>query len=191
MEDIWKDIGLSSLEDQLSTRASKLGGIIGSDRSSRAFLQEFLARPFGEDKDQGHLGGCDHGSSPRHSGGHLSLPPATALRLSSAPDRLPLLKARIERREASLSDPLEAINSSVPKKRIMEDSTDISGDRRRQRMMKNRESAARSRARKQVFQSPPLRYAYCILSNYHDHHLHHLHLTPTRSDANTKLTDHI
>ncbi|KAF3440337.1 hypothetical protein FNV43_RR18621 [Rhamnella rubrinervis] len=138
-------------------------------------LQDFLARPFGNDHHHPPTSvvstSTTHDITTALYGPTTTLPPpATALSLNSRPefhflgnsDPLPPHNSHVQSdpisNVTSFSCPLEALASSsgLPsfgKKRFPESETgsgsDAGGDRRRKRMIKNRESAARSRARKQ------------------------------------------
>ncbi|XP_022880468.1 bZIP transcription factor 27-like isoform X3 [Olea europaea var. sylvestris] len=91
-----------------------------------ANFQDFLARPF--DKDHPNFG-----SPPP--------PPATLLTLNSSPDQLNFFGNSDSRRQSS--------GASGNKRLAVSDNN--SRERRDKRMMKNRESATRSRARKQAY----------------------------------------
>ncbi|XP_016200605.1 protein FD [Arachis ipaensis] len=175
MEEVWKDINLASLNDH-STRPSS-----SSSSSSAAFIfQDFLARPFtintttnsdpppspspspsplspAPPQSLTALSLCshhrpinrNHHHHPHHNPfGHPphpaapSPPSTTKLPFSSSPlfDTIP----------SSSSLPCFATANRFP-----ETSSDPAPtvDRRNKRMIKNRESAARSRARKQAYTS--------------------------------------
>ncbi|KAL0913262.1 hypothetical protein M5K25_016709 [Dendrobium thyrsiflorum] len=134
MEEIWKDMNLATLAHESQSPASVSGDTCNFFRGM--ILQDFLASAF---------------KSPPSSAvssdlPHLPLPP-TALSLSSGlcgpvgPSNLP--------HHTAASSPF----SLSAKKHLLEDapSCNAEGDRHHKRMMKNRESAARSRARKQAY----------------------------------------
>lgn len=171
MEDVWKDISLNTLQGR-SNKSREEMEPKGSFR--RMLLQEFLARPFREQQQQRSSEAPDQHTEMNMSpfGGASDPPPATILSLNSSPDQFHYLDSvglgtnplRLQPHHCcgggsnppSFMDPsppsntFEAIGSSFCKKRVPE-SLDSSGDRRHKRMIKNRESAARSRARKQVY----------------------------------------
>ncbi|KAG5623279.1 hypothetical protein H5410_008497 [Solanum commersonii] len=132
MEEVWKDINLSSLQDHTTNyskdhqhhlhdhnhQGANFGGMI---------LQDFLARPFANE------------SSPAAS----PVSATTMLNLNSVPE-LHFFDNPL--RQNSI---LHQQNVSGRKRVVPETEDNSTGDRRYQRMIKNRESAARSRARKQ------------------------------------------
>ncbi|XAR73741.1 hypothetical protein NMG60_11007812 [Bertholletia excelsa] len=144
MEEVWKDISLASLHDP--TRTGNLRG---------PTLQDFLSRPPSNNPPPTSAAGYGSPASP----------PATALRLNSGPDQFslmdasdpfhtnPILQAQPLSIMSSLNASFDALAaSSAPQalgKKRFPDANGNSGDRRHKRMIKNRESAARSRARKQ------------------------------------------
>lgn len=173
MEEVWKDINLSSLHDPPSRDDPSM------TRFEGMILQDFLARPF-----------FDHKESPPHHHRHqvtpaasarygsptppppLPPPPATMLTLNSVTDfhflgnsdvlkKNPILHPHQHISNAAGCSPInvsfDAFDTCSPpivnangKKRCPEPpSINNSSDRRHKRMIKNRESAARSRARKQ------------------------------------------
>ncbi|XP_019177434.1 PREDICTED: bZIP transcription factor 27-like [Ipomoea nil] len=132
MEEVWKDINLSSLHHHSSAAA----GIN---------FQDFLARPFAKDQPPS--------AAPI---------PDTMLNLNSVVPDLHFLQPPPEG-SVSGTTSFEALASSASAgfnianglaarncSRLV-NSDDNSGDRRHKRMIKNRESAARSRARKQAY----------------------------------------
>ncbi|CAL5418488.1 unnamed protein product [Camellia sinensis] len=140
MEEVWKDISLSSLQHTYNC-------------THQLNFQDFL--PPSTTKDPPPPTRVYEPSSARSGGptafGPLAPPPATVLSLSSGgSDELfcGLEKSDRTRSHPQLQshtygrNPLEAL----VKKRVNEDS-----DRRHKRLMKNRESADRSRARKQAY----------------------------------------
>ncbi|KAJ9186421.1 hypothetical protein P3X46_001994 [Hevea brasiliensis] len=157
MEDVWKDINLTCLQEcPSSTNHTALPpGMI---------LQDFLARPF--NKDPPTEPSSDRGTDFLNS---LATRPATMLSLNSGSDFEILESGTVPRRPnpqlhsharvdtpsfgSWLISPFDALGSSsvfpsICQKRLQETHNN-STDRRHKRMMKNRESAARSRARKQ------------------------------------------
>ncbi|KAF2324720.1 hypothetical protein GH714_016482 [Hevea brasiliensis] len=157
MEDVWKDINLTCLQECPSStnHAALPPGMI---------LQDFLARPF--NKDPPTEPSSDRGTDFLNS---LATRPATMLSLNSGSDFEILESGTVPRRPnpqlhsharvdtpsfgSWLISPFDALGSSsvfpsICQKRLQETHNN-STDRRHKRMMKNRESAARSRARKQ------------------------------------------
>ncbi|XP_006340944.1 protein FD [Solanum tuberosum] len=136
MEEVWKDINLSSLQDHTTNyskdhqhhlhdhnhQGANFGGMI---------LQEFLARPFANE------------SSPAAAASPVSA--TTMLNLNSVPE-LHFFDNPL-RQNSILHQP----NVSGRKRVVPETEDNSTGDRRNQRMIKNRESASRSRARKQAY----------------------------------------
>ncbi|KOM28102.1 hypothetical protein LR48_Vigan499s004600 [Vigna angularis] len=146
MEEVWKDINLATLNDQVTRSAtthSNLGGVI---------LQDFLARPFTMDPPNTILSS----QTPSLYGAPSSPAPPllTALSLSSHPH------LHFDPHTQKPSHPhhppppsnhscfTTPTTASLGAKRFAEPDCNL-GDRRNKRMIKNRESAARSRARKQ------------------------------------------
>nr|GMC94881.1 protein FD-like [Ipomoea batatas]GMC96910.1 protein FD-like [Ipomoea batatas] len=143
MEDVWKDINLSSLYDHRFNHDPNLQGM---------GLHDFLGRPFAKD------------TPPRPAPSPATPPPpqaTTRLNLNSVPEfhfcgtvqnsglqppRGPVSpKASFE----GLASSPAGSNGSGRKR--AHNSGNSSGDHRHKRMIKNRESAARSRARKQAY----------------------------------------
>ncbi|MBA0715607.1 hypothetical protein Golax_014497 [Gossypium laxum] len=159
MEEVWKEINLASLHDNSSSREGL------NPHNPHFILQDFLARPFSKDPPANRVsanGDTTFLVSPPPP------PPATLLSLNSGPgfdfldNSCPLRsKPRLQMQNNPISDlsnmncPFEALASPsglacFDKKRF-QDPDNNSGDRRHKRMIKNRESAARSRARKQAY----------------------------------------
>ncbi|CAL5373440.1 unnamed protein product [Camellia sinensis] len=158
MDEVWNDITLASLHDPPTLRDDPT-----RDTHFRSLtFQDFLGRPVNKNPPARISGGDGSPASP---------PSTTSLNLNSLPDQLNLLSSNesdpmranyggLESRpvssEASLNVLFDALASSssslqaLGKKRFPE-SESSSGDRRHKRMIKNRESAARSRARKQAY----------------------------------------
>ncbi|GAA0166886.1 basic leucine zipper transcription factor [Lithospermum erythrorhizon] len=147
MEEVWKDINLSSLQDHLTSkddpRATSFCGMT---------FQDFLARPFRTDNP------ISAGSAP-----NSSMPSATMLTLNSAQEihflqhydplkHNPFLQNQtihqISQHQVPFDHPFVSASGSIPigRKRFPESDHNNSSDRRHKKMIKNRESAARSRA---------------------------------------------
>ncbi|KAI8028904.1 Protein FD [Camellia lanceoleosa] len=173
MEEVWKDISLASLHDRPSINDSITAAAAFSGGLT---FQDFLSRPLGKNPPPTAVAGGGGFGSPAAS------PPAIGLSLNSGPDRLSLLgncdenpfstNSMLQDRPISNNIVSPSLNvmsfdglasSSLGKKRFSESDSN-SGDRRHKRMIKNRESAARSRARKQeclsLSLSPRYRCAY-------------------------------
>ncbi|CAA2975940.1 FD isoform X2 [Olea europaea subsp. europaea] len=143
MEEVWDDINLASLND----KPPDFRGMI---------LQDFLARPC-SNKDSVAAAIVTSGfASPAPPPPPPPPPPTTMLTLNSIPERFHFLGNSDPLNQTSHSQP-QTVSSSCcvtvasyhGKKRLTEPDSDFAGDRRHKRMIKNRESAARSRARKQ------------------------------------------
>ncbi|XP_052196448.1 protein FD [Diospyros lotus] len=139
MEEVWKDISLPSVDRPAACNAGLRG----------LTFQDFFSRPLGKNSPPAAV--------PAGYSSPLS-PPATALSLNSGPEPFNLLTNTHPLRETPiLPDPPISNVFSVPdpglpafgKKSVPEH--DDNSDRRHKRMIKNRESAARSRARKQAY----------------------------------------
>ncbi|KAL6959904.1 hypothetical protein U1Q18_040054 [Sarracenia purpurea var. burkii] len=163
MEEVWNDVSLSSLRDRPSSlHPTTTSG--GATLRGLTFL-DFLSRPLAKTPPPPTVPAVAFASPPS--------PPLVALTLNSGPDdhfdlltsnpvgvNPPPMKNSLRRAPpistaSSLNAPFDALASpsSLPelgKKRIPESDLN-SGDRRSKRMIKNRESAARSRARKQEY----------------------------------------
>ena len=154
MEEVWEDINLASLNDHNTLLTSTNNPNFGN-----TVLQDFLARPFTRESQTPSL----VSSSPIHC--PVPSQPATVLSLGSGPEfhcHFNSLTPRNSQFLPSLSngsfngasfESLACDSSSLPSfannKRSAE-SDSSPEDRRHKRMIKNRESAARSRARKQA-----------------------------------------
>ncbi|CAJ1930504.1 unnamed protein product [Sphenostylis stenocarpa] len=145
MEEVWKDINLATLNEQVTrptTTQSNLGGVI---------LQDFLARPFTIDPPNTIL--SSQTPSLYCSPSSPAPPLLTALSLSSHPHLyFDPLTPKPSHPHHPLPSTLSSFTTPPPTslgaKRFAEPDCNL-GDRRNKRMIKNRESAARSRARKQ------------------------------------------
>ncbi|KAE8707145.1 Protein FD [Hibiscus syriacus] len=151
MEEVWNDINLASLHDHSSREAFSVNS------NPHIALQDFLARPLTNDPPTNRANSMLYGC-PRP-------PPATVLSLNSDPgfdflDNVDPLKSTSRLQTSPISTvhtfncPFEALahSSSLASfgKRVQE-ADNSNSDRRHKRMIKNRESAARSRARKQAY----------------------------------------
>ncbi|KAH7848467.1 hypothetical protein Vadar_003082 [Vaccinium darrowii] len=154
MEEVWNDITLASLQDHHHHRHSTTDNNPDTTTTFHGHtLLDFLSNknPPPQPPPQPIHGGY---------GSPTSSPAAVALRLNSGPDdhqfdsilQGPVLRP-ISDASSCLDVSFEGLASSLPclgRKRVPE-SDHNSGDRRHKRMIKNRESAARSRARKQAY----------------------------------------
>ncbi|KAK6922552.1 hypothetical protein RJ641_010856 [Dillenia turbinata] len=173
MEEVWKDINLASLQDN-PTRGHHHQDIIShiptsqNHRNSQnanfrgMILQDFLARPSNIDPPTSLVS-----SSTTNSSAVYGDSPATVLSLNSIGEfhflENPLRTQKPVSNVTGLSGGFEALANSSSglscfgRKRFSESDSNGS-DRRHKRMIKNRESAARSRARKQESLCPFLFY---------------------------------
>ncbi|KAI7755599.1 hypothetical protein M8C21_029305 [Ambrosia artemisiifolia] len=138
MEEVWKDINLSTTNNPTTTVKGYHGFI----------LQDFLAKPFSSNDIPTSV------SSPP-----LPQPPVL-LTLDSGPVQLDYVKEDQTPNVCSLNGPFEQVLGSADSSsvghniggmRVLPAGDGAGGDRRHKRMIKNRESAARSRARKQAY----------------------------------------
>ncbi|XVF18066.1 hypothetical protein REPUB_Repub10bG0179700 [Reevesia pubescens] len=161
MEDVWKDINLASLHDHSSREGLSLNK---NPNKPHFILQDFLARPSNKDPSPNRSVSTNGETTTLY--GSPVPPPATVLSLNSGPifdllDNLDPLRSNSRLQSSTISNlstfncPLEALASSSSLasfgKKKVQNSDSSSGDRRHKRMIKNRESAARSRARKQAY----------------------------------------
>ncbi|XP_070052284.1 protein FD [Nicotiana tomentosiformis] len=157
MEEVWKDINLSSLNDH-TTSSSRDHILDPQENTSNStnfggmILQDFLARPFANNPQTAAKGYVSPAPPP---------PPAvTVLTLNSGPGlhffgNLRQNSSSQQQKATISSRSFEALASPVGgntngRKRCGE-SENNSSDQKNKRMIKNRESAARSRARKQAY----------------------------------------
>ncbi|KAK9067553.1 hypothetical protein SSX86_011664 [Deinandra increscens subsp. villosa] len=130
MEEVWKDINLSATNHRdASVKAVGYRGFI---------LQDFLAKPFSSNDTPSTA------VSPPGYGSPSSppLPPPMLLNLNSGPDQMNFL-TEDQALDVPASGLLGSNNGNGGRMRMFPAS---GGDRRHKRMIKNRESAARSRA---------------------------------------------
>ncbi|KAG9131025.1 hypothetical protein Leryth_006795 [Lithospermum erythrorhizon] len=135
MEEVWKDINLASLQHDHHNPSRGLT------------FQDFLARPFSNDPPNSTISARFNSPAP---------PPGTMLTLNSVPE-LNYFGGNFDppRHNPQQSLPFNSFGAASgfqnanDKKRFPEFGNTV--DRRNKRMIKNRESAARSRARKQAY----------------------------------------
>ena len=179
MEEVWKDINLSTLSESTTTTGPPPPIRIRHQPTSSAanyrsmIFQDFLGRPFCNDPSPTTMVSTQAPATlyGPATGSSLPPPPVTALSLNSGPEfHFPdnsstdpfrpnshhhLQSTNPISNISSFTSPFESLGSSsnlfqsFGKKRFPNSSDNASGDRRHKRMIKNRESAARSRARKQ------------------------------------------
>nr|XP_024924135.2 bZIP transcription factor 27-like [Ziziphus jujuba var. spinosa]XP_048332232.1 bZIP transcription factor 27-like [Ziziphus jujuba var. spinosa] len=152
MEEVWKDITLASLHDHHST-------------STSTTLQEFLATPFHKDPSSDPSScACEIsflGALPPPPAGIMSLNNSGSgfecrfLESNTCAGSLQPTPQLQTATMAPLVVALDTLRSSsvcpTDSKKRPQENGDNSTDRRHKRMIKNRESAARSRARKQAY----------------------------------------
>lgn len=177
---MWKDINMSSLNEQ-NTRRSMIMSTRDSSTFGGVILQDFLARPksidhhYSSNNSSSSVPSDQNPSFYCHTVSTAPPPLVTALSLNSRPDHFPF-DPLITLNKNNNSHPLlqQQRNITAPKvshvvnpspfdpsvgvvsnaftcfgKRFGEPPDVSPGERRNKRMIKNRESAARSRARKQ------------------------------------------
>ncbi|XP_010266024.1 PREDICTED: bZIP transcription factor 27-like [Nelumbo nucifera] len=178
MEEVWKDINLTSLNDHpaaaTGTRESTLPKGTETDTTNLRgmIFQDFLARPFNTTDPPTSVVSVNPTTSSDVTAFASPPPrPPTVLSLNSGPefhylDNTDSLRPHSQLYGSgnaaatpfflpSLNAPFDSFGSSstfspLCRKRVP-DTEENSGDRRHKRMLKNRESAARSRARKQAY----------------------------------------
>ncbi|XP_076898740.1 protein FD-like [Bidens hawaiensis] len=145
MEEVWKDINLSTTTTDHHTATAGKG-------SYRGFiLQDFLAKPFSSNDTPTTVSSSGYGSpSPPPP------PPPQLLKLNSGPDQTRSvcpLDVPFDQVLASANSSSGLLGTNIGGMRILPptDRAAAGGDRRHKRMIKNRESAVRSRARKQAY----------------------------------------
>ncbi|XP_075105599.1 protein FD-like [Nicotiana tabacum] len=158
MEEVWKNINLSSLNDDTTTSSrdhiDPQQNISNSTNFGGMILQDFLARPFANNPKTAAKGYVPP----------IFPPPAaaavTVLTLNSGPGLHFFGNLRqnssSEQQKSISNTSFEDLASPVGgntngRKRCSESDDNNSSDQKNKRMIKNRESAARSRARKQAY----------------------------------------
>ncbi|CAH8286404.1 unnamed protein product [Eruca vesicaria subsp. sativa] len=175
MEEVWKDINLASIhhlnhhsQHPQHNHEPRFSSLNHQNQNPNSIFQDFLNGPLSQEPTRLTMGS----SSNSHTTTATSLfsssplaPPATVLSLNSGAgfefldNQAPLVTPNSNLHShnhltniSSFDTPFDALVTSTcfGKKRGQE-SNEGSGNRRHKRMIKNRESAARSRARKQEF----------------------------------------
>ncbi|CAI9282408.1 unnamed protein product [Lactuca saligna] len=154
MEEVWKDINLSTTNHPADATKGYRGFI----------LQDFLAKPFSNNDTPTTLPSPGYGSpSPPPPPPPPVSQPSMLLNLNSGPDQLNFLVDGPTRTVCPLDVPFDHVmgssnsssgllGQSIGGMRMLPETDRIGGgERRHKRMIKNRESAARSRARKQAY----------------------------------------
>ncbi|KAJ4842429.1 hypothetical protein Tsubulata_027295, partial [Turnera subulata] len=158
MEEVWNDINLASLHDHSSADQDFPMTTTPRRHSNNPnfILQDFLARPFTKDPPARLVvsAGSTRCNNSTLYGSAAEPPPppppATVLSLNSG-SGLEFLDGNCGpvKRSSHSHEVLDSYPSLHKRRAAQESDDNSSGDRRHKRMIKNRESAARSRARKQ------------------------------------------
>ncbi|OMO75491.1 hypothetical protein COLO4_26108 [Corchorus olitorius] len=158
MEEVWKDITLTSLNDHSGAT------VISNPNSNHSafpsmIFQDFLARPLNKEPPRRNSTVVSI-AEETNIFSSLEPTPGTILSLNSGSD-FQYLETTTDvdplRPNPAVMNGHGAPSFGSPTafpsfcKRRAQENNDNSGDRRHKRMMKNRESAARSRARKQAY----------------------------------------
>ncbi|KAF8101538.1 hypothetical protein N665_0204s0035 [Sinapis alba] len=166
MEDVWKDINLGSIHSRQHPQGNhepKLGSHHNhQNQNPNSIFQDFLNRPLNQEPTIPTMGSSSSNGDTTTVTALLSssplAPPATVLSLNSGAgfefldNQDPLVTPNYNLHSHNhLNTSFEALVTPTcfGKKRGQESNEEGSGNRRHKRMIKNRESAARSRARKQ------------------------------------------
>ncbi|KAG2243358.1 hypothetical protein Bca52824_094803 [Brassica carinata] len=165
MEDVWKDINLGSIHSQhpQGNHEPRFGSHNHQNQNPNSIFQDFLNRPLNQEPAIPTMGSSSSNGdtttvSALLSSSPLAPPPATVLSLNSGSgfefldnqDSLVTPNYNLHSHN-HLNTSFEALVTPTcfGEKRGQESNGEGSGNRRNKRMIKNRESAARSRARKQ------------------------------------------
>ncbi|KAG2303053.1 hypothetical protein Bca52824_031704 [Brassica carinata] len=124
MEEVWKEINLASIHQHRQLNIDH-EPVLRNQNPNNSIFQDFLNKPLNKEPPPW--------SSSTHQGSLLT-PPATVISLNPHPIDTHFYKSA---------------RFGYSGKKRGQDSDDSRGDRRHKRMTKNRDSAARSRARKQ------------------------------------------
>ncbi|KAJ4898874.1 Protein FD [Raphanus sativus] len=165
MEDVWKDINLGSIHSQhpQGNHEPRFGSHSHQNQNPNSIFQDFLNRPLNQEPTIPTMGCSSSNGATTTVTALLSsspplAPPETVLSLNSGPgfefldSQDPLVTPNYNLHSHNhLNTSFEALVTPTcfGKKRGQESNEEGSGNRRNKRMIKNRESAARSRARKQ------------------------------------------
>ncbi|RIA04478.1 hypothetical protein BRARA_K01339 [Brassica rapa] len=179
MEDVWKDINLGSIQSQhpQGNHEPRVGSHNHQNQNPNSIFQDFLNRPLNQEPTIPTgltMSSSSNGDTTTVTALLSSpplAPPATVLSLNSGAgfefldNQDPLVTPNYNLHSHNhLNTSFEALVTPTcfGKKRGQESNGESSGNRRNKRMIKNRESAARSRARKQERACPPLPTFYSI-----------------------------
>ncbi|KAJ0240741.1 bZIP transcription factor 27 [Hirschfeldia incana] len=165
MEDVWKDINLGSIHSQRpqGNHEPRFGSHSHQNQNPNSIFQDFLNRPLNQEQTIPTMGSSSGGDTTTVTALTTTVtallsssplaPPATVLSLNPGPgfefldNQDPLVTPNYNH----LNTSFEALVTPTcfGKRRGEESHEEGTGNRRNKRMIKNRESAARSRARKQ------------------------------------------
>ncbi|CAH9085005.1 unnamed protein product [Cuscuta europaea] len=149
MEQVWEDINLSSLHNHLHSTSSSNRAVLGTTSAAAAGInfQDFLTQPAFSGKGRAPLPNAE--ASPPML---LDLNSIAVPDLHFMPPPPPPRMRSVDLEDLGcFSAGRGGDNNGRILKRSVDDSDQNSTDRRHKRMIKNRQSAARSRARKQAY----------------------------------------
>ncbi|XP_057251864.1 protein FD isoform X3 [Beta vulgaris subsp. vulgaris] len=159
MEEVWKDITMNSLPNTPIPHIHTIHHPTPTSHFKGMILQDFLNASGAGDSRINSIRSSSSSSSPLYSPPPPPPPPPTEFQFFDS-ERFQIQRnspvsnfiAFDNSLAASFGVAADDVVTGINKKRFCQGDEDASGDRRFKRMIKNRESAARSRARKQFIE---------------------------------------